>query len=372
VFLSGGVDSSVVAALAAEHKAGMCAFSLGFAEAQFSELVYARKVAAHLEMVHHALDATADDVLECLPHLVTQYGQPFGDASAVPTFLLASLARKHVKVCLSGDGGDESFGGYWRTQSGVYAHRYSMMIPQALRRHAIPMIAGRLGSIGKRWLALNQLSLMAPGAGYTNAESWYGLLSEIAGPRLLPAVTIDVASLRVGYATDRPEASIVQSLLYDDFRIQLPDAYLTKVDVASMAASLEVRAPLLDQMVIETAWCLPDSMKLNWGRRKWLLKKIAAELVPPNAVCRPKMGFAMPLSEWFHGKLGLALERLMDHSVAEAEGYIRADVVRQTLSAHRRDQNNATRLWLVLWLEIWFRIFVDRQSLDLRGLAGDG
>ena len=362
VFLSGGVDSSLIAALAVRHRPSIEAFSLGFAEADYSELPYARRVAEHLRLPHHTVEIGVDDVLACLPHLVVQYGQPFGDAAAVPSYLLACLARGHVKVCLSGDGGDEAFGGYWRMQVGVYAARYAGISPRSIRERCVPKFAGRLGGLGKRWMALNHLSLAPAGGGYTNAQSWLKHLKELAGPRLLPALQADLAGLRVGHGLKRPEASVVQTLLYDDFLVQLPDAYLTKVDVASMAASLEVRAPFLDQAVIELAWSLPDSMKLNWGRRKWLLKRLTARLIPSEVVYRPKMGFGMPLPNWFRGKLGEVLEQMLERSAAAEEGWILLDPVRQCLQAHRNGEDHATRLWLVLWLEFWFRLVAITQK----------
>jgi asparagine synthase (glutamine-hydrolysing) len=355
VFLSGGVDSTLIAGLAARQRPGIKAFSLGFAETSYSELPYARRVADHLKLSHHTLQIECSDVLGCLPHLVTEFGQPFGDAAAVPTYLLARLARQHTKVCLSGDGGDEAFGGYWRVQSGVYAARYATMLPRSVRERLVPKLSGRCGGLGTRWTALNKLSLAPPGAGYTNAESWLTQLANVAGPRLKPALQANIGAFRVGKALGRPEASVVQTLIYDDFQVLLPDAYLTKVDVASMATSLEVRAPLLQQRVIELAWGLPDSMKLNWGRRKWLLKRIAAHHVPRDVVYRPKMGFAMPLAEWFRGRLGEVLEDLMKSCVAAEEGWIRLAPVRSCLKAHRNGENHAMRLWLILWLEYWFR-----------------
>jgi len=355
VFLSGGVDSSLVAALAARQRPGIAAFSLGFAEVSHSELRYARQVAEHLGLPHHTVEITVDDVIESLPHLVQQYGQPFGDSSAVPSYCLARLAREQVKVCLSGDGGDESFGGYWRMQAGVYAARYGACVPAVVRERMVPVLAHRLGSIGQRWSAMNSLSLQVPGAGYSNAQSWFNRLGDLAGPALRPVVSADLAALRTGRVVDRPEASVLQRILYDDFQVQLPDAYLTKVDVASMAASLEVRAPFLEQSVLELAWSLPDAAKLNWGRRKWLLKRIAARHVPPDVVYRPKMGFAMPLPVWFRGELGELLEDMLSESIAASEGWIRLDPVRRCLQAHRKGQDHATRLWLILWLELWFR-----------------
>lgn len=357
VLLSGGVDSSLVAALAARHQPALHSFSVGFEEAGWSELRFARQVANHLGLEHHETFVRARDVLNTLPDLVWHYGQPFGDASAVPTYLVSKLAREHVTVCLSGDGGDESFAGYWRAQSGVYAARYGALVPGVIRKRVVPFLARLLGSAGTRLAAMNQLSLGIPGAGFTNALSWHELLGEAAGPALRPGLNHDRIGCRVGRSVEREHATVLQRLLLDDLQVQLPDAYLTKVDVASMAASLEVRAPLLDVSVLETAWTLPDQMKLHWGQRKWLLKRIAARLVPPEVVYRQKMGFAMPLSLWFKAELGNVLERLMTGSVADREGWIDSKRVVRELQEHRSGTRDShTRLWLMMWLELWFRI----------------
>jgi asparagine synthase (glutamine-hydrolysing) len=181
----------------------------------------------------------------------------------------------------------------------------------------------------------------------------------VAGPALRPGIAHDRVACRVGRPLNHENATVIQRLQFDDFRVQLPDDYLTKVDVASMAASLEVRAPMLDVGVMETAWRLPDCMKIRWGQRKWILKRIASRLVPPDVVYRPKMGFAMPLPRWFKTELGYVLERLLTHSVAKREGWIDSDRVLRELSEHRNGvRNNQTRLWLILWLELWFRIVV--------------
>ena len=359
MFLSGGIDSSLVAALANRQHPGLHSFSVGFEEVEWSELKYARKVASHLGLEHHEIVVRPKDVLRILPRLVWHYGQPFGDASAVPTHIVASLARQHVKVCLSGDGGDESFAGYWRVQSGVYAARYGALVPMGVRQQVVPMIAGLLGTLGKRIAAINALSLATPGVGYTNSQSWHEMLDEVAGPALRPGLEHGRVACRVGHALDQEGVTVVQRLLFDDFQVQLPDDYLTKVDVASMAASLEVRAPMLDVAVLETAWRLPDRMKLHWGERKWILKRIAARLVPAEVIHRPKMGFAMPLQRWFQVELGHVFERLLIDSVAKREGWIIGERVLRELRDHRNGvRDSHTRLWLILWLELWFRIVV--------------
>jgi asparagine synthase (glutamine-hydrolysing) len=357
VFLSGGVDSSIVAALAVKQKPRIKAFSLGFAEESHSELYYAERVAKHLGVEHHTVKIGVHDVIRCLPHLVEQYGQPFGDASAVPTFLISEFARQYVTVALSGDGGDELFGGYWRLQSGVYAGRYASMVPYWFRREVVPRIVERLGFFGKRLGALNALSLAKPGLGYTNNQSWYGRLREVAGYALTDALDDDFASYRTGNQIQRPEASVVQRVLYSDFQVQLPDAYLTKVDVASMAASLEVRAPFLDSALMEIAWSLPDRTKLYWGKRKILLKEIAARYVPSEVIYRRKMGFGMPLSSWFNGDLGEYGSDLFKSSHSVELGLVKDGVYQRTLDVHKKTGEECTRLWLLLWLEVWTRKF---------------
>lgn len=372
VLLSGGVDSSLVAGLAARHHRTLHSFSVGFEESGWSELDYARKVAGHLGLEHHEVIVRPADVLRILPQLVWHFGQPFGDASAIPMHLVARLARQHVKVCLSGDGGDESFAGYWRVQSGVYAARYGKVVPRTVRRHLVPPAARLLGAAGKRVAALNTLSLAAPGSGYTNSQSWHEKLHEVAGPALQCALQHDRVACRVGRGAERGHSSVLQRLLLDDFQVQLADDYLTKVDVASMAASLEVRAPLLDVAVLEAAWQLPDRMKLHWGQRKWLLKRIAAKLVPAEVIYRPKMGFAMPLRRWFCSVLGEVLEALLEKSVAARQGWIDAKRVACELDDHRRGRrDHHNRLWLALWLEIWFRIVNDEldYQADLAGFT---
>lgn len=365
VFLSGGVDSSLIAAMAARHQPDIHAFSLGFKESDYSEVPFARKVAKHIDIPHHVVEINVHDVIDALPHLVREYGQPFGDASAIPTFLLSQYARKQVTVCLTGDGGDEIFGGYWRMQSIVYANRYANLIPKRIRQNFIPPFTNYLGKFGKRWKAMNDLSLSSPESSYTNSMSWWNILQDIAGPNLRTALPYYPTIFKAKYFHNEASLSIVQRALLNDFLVQLPDDYLTKVDVASMAASLEVRAPLLEQTVVEAAWLLPDNYKLHFGQRKWLLKKIASRLVPGDVIYRKKMGFALPLQKWFKEELGDFMDSLFSNSIADAKGWILASTVKKQLNDHRKRNgtDNKTRLWLALWLELWFR-HMEKTSTD--------
>jgi asparagine synthase (glutamine-hydrolysing) len=366
-FLSGGVDSSLVVALAARHHARINTYAVGFDEREWSELPHARRVADHVGSSHHELLLREDDLLDAVPELVWQYGQPFGDSSAIPTHLVSRFARTGVKVALSGDGGDESFAGYWRAASAWYAGVYRRAVPGAVRRGAVPhaaraLQAAGLAGAGRRLAAMNRLSLARPGA-YENAESWLERLGDVLPDAARDACAgHDPRACRAGRPWGGDEATVLQQVLYDDFQVQLPDAYLTKVDVASMAASLEVRTPFLAREVLETAWALPDGLKLRAGRRKWLLKRIAARHVPREVIYRPKQGFALPMPAWWRGRLAGVLRALLADSRAAAWGWIDPAPVRRALDEHRAHAaDHATRLWLVLWLELWARVAVERS-----------
>jgi len=380
-FLSGGVDSSLIMAIAARHKSSIDTFSVGFEEEEFSELPYARKVAEHIGSNHHELVFQADSILEVLPELVWQYGQPFGDSSSIPTHLVSRLARKNVKVCLSGDGGDESFAGYWRPASLAYAALFGRVVPEALRRSAIPGIANLMNSLGGRGLssrltAMNRLSLAAPGAGYTNSESWFDHREALLGSAFQDTGSgHDVIACRAGRPLSGERATVLQQALYDDFQVQLADDYLVKVDVASMAASLEVRPPMLDHTFVESAWRLPDNFKLHRGDRKWILKRVAARHVPSDVIYRPKQGFAMPMKVWWRGQLAHLLRELMRDSRCVELGWLRAASVERCIAEHLSGSGqHGTRLWLILWLELWVRIVLEGsmgRDESLVGFAGN-
>jgi asparagine synthase (glutamine-hydrolysing) len=376
-FLSGGVDSSLVVALAARHHPAISTFAVGYRERRYSELDYARKVADAVGSSHHELLLQEEDLLDVVPELVWQYGQPFGDSSAIPTHLVSRFARTEVKVALSGDGGDESFAGYWRAASAWYTGLYRSAVPEPVRRGAVPaaaraLRAAGLGGTGRRLEAMNRLSLARPGA-YENAESWLDCLDDVIPNPLYRACDgHDPRGCRAGKPWGGGSASVLRQVLYDDFQVQLPDAYLTKVDVASMAASLEVRTPFLSREVLETAWALPDTLKLRGGRRKWLLKRVAARLVPREVIYRPKQGFALPMAEWWRGRLAGVLQALLADSRAAAWGWMDPAPVRRALAEHRAHAaDHSTRLWLVLCLELWARVAVERslpRGTSLRAL----
>jgi asparagine synthase (glutamine-hydrolysing) len=373
-FLSGGIDSSLVMALAARHNHAIHSFSIGFEETDFSELPYARRVAESIGSTHHELILKDDDLLAIVPRLVWHYGQPFGDSSSIPTHLVSRFTRQAVKVALSGDGGDESFAGYWRAQANWYADRFRSILPERVRRRAVPALCfsaerAGLAGIAARLRALHELSLGPPGAAYTDALSWFNHRDAILGPELRealrgPGVRHDPVRCRTGHEWESDRCTPLQQLLYDDFQTLLPDDHLVKVDIASMAASLEVRTPFLDHNFVELAWSLPDSMKIRLGSRKWLLKRVAARHVPREVVYRRKAGFALPMVHWWRGRLAQVLSRLLVDSRCVERGWIERAAVERFLEEHRTGRaQHHVRLWLVLWLELWARVVIE-MSMD--------
>ena len=356
VFLSGGVDSSLIASYAKEYNPNIKAFSLGYKEQNFNELPFAEKVANHLSIEHKKIIIKQADVINILPKLVKSYGQPFGDASSIPTYYISKFASEDVKVCLSGDGGDELFGGYWRMQANVYANYYRIIMPLFIRRQIIPNFSKKIGYLGKRLNAINTLSISNIEKSYTNSESWFDKLNEVAGSKLQKYFNKDKISLfRVGSSSNKDALSLIQRVLYDDIMYQFPDALLTKVDVASMAASLEVRSPFLDKQLVELSWTLPDNFKLRLGERKYLLKKLASSYLPKEVIYRSKMGFGIPITEWFIKDLGDYGMTTFENSISEGLGFIKPNTFEKCLLKHKKTKTEATRLWLLLWLELWFK-----------------
>ena len=356
VFLSGGVDSSLITSIASKFDKNIKAYSLGYEEKKFNELEYADLVAKHLSIEQKKIILHQDQVIKSLPHLVEQYGQPFGDASAIPTYFISKLAEKDVKVCLSGDGGDELFGGYWRLQSILYSNLYKNILPFYLRKKVIPKFTNLLGYLGNRLNSLNSLSLNPSYKSYTNTESWFDNLDKVLGYKLnFKTIKDKVSTFRVGEAKSINEYTLTQKILYDDIKIQFPYALLTKVDVSSMAASLEVRAPFLDKSLMEYVWCLPDSTKVRLGVRKKLLKSLAEKYLPKKVIYRKKMGFGIPLKEWFLNDLGEYGREAFRNSLSEDLGYLKKNIFQDTLYKHKSTKKETTRLWLLLWLELWFK-----------------
>lgn len=365
--LSGGIDSSLIVALMQRHSAmPVRTFTVAFAEQSFDESAAAASVAAHLGTDHTTVDMSSSDVFDLVPRLPEIWDEPFSDSSQLPTHLVAAVARCEVTVALSGDGGDELFAGYNRHAWLDRVWRWATPVPHGARR--------RIGGA---------VRLIPPGA----VERGVALLPEHRRMRLastkatklgrvLQAPTVQQAyesltahwehpdELVIGLAPSGPVRSplatwdgaddVTSELLRSDLVTFLPDDVLTKLDRASMAVSLETRAPFLDRGVLETAWRLPTSSKVRDGTSKWVLRNILDRHVPRPLIDRPKMGFGVPLAEWLRGPLRPWAEDLLSRNTLTRHGMLDPAPIRRAWKLHTdHKQDLAYELWDVLMLQSW-------------------
>jgi asparagine synthase (glutamine-hydrolysing) len=365
-FLSGGIDSSVVVGLMAQLSSRpVRTFSIGFEEAAYDELAHARRVAQRWSTDHRE-EVVRPDAAAVLPLLVRHYGEPYADSSAIPTYYLARATRQHVTVALNGDGGDESFAGYDRYRANLVAERLATVpagrfatgaLARLLPDSANPKSTLRRARRFFEAARLPMASRYARWSGYFDEDAKERLYGERLAPLLRgrrPAAWMEQLFDEVG-ARDPVDAAMGV-----DVRSYLPFDLLVKVDITSMASSLEARSPFLDHEVMELAARLPTRLKLWRGTSKLLLKREFADLLPPENVNRPKMGFGVPVGEWFRGPLRPLLHDSLLGREALGRGLLREEAVRQLLDDHdARRQDHTPRLWSLLMLELWHRELVD-------------
>ena len=339
-FLSGGIDSSVVVALMqAQSSRPVRTFSIGFQEDAFNEAPHARAVAAHLGTEHTEMIVTPRDAMEVIPRLPRLYDEPFGDSSAIPTFLVAELARRHVTVSLSGDGGDELFGGYTRYWRGHRLRRVARRVPGFLRA----AVAASFGRHYSRFVAASTAGELYDAVMLDPEASGIALGNE-GGP---PGASI---GLDAGLA----ERDFYQAMMLADGTTYLPDDILVKVDRASMGVSLESRVPMLDHRVVELAWQMPLRMKYRNGEGKWLLKQLLRRHVPAALHDRPKQGFGVPVGEWIRGGMREWAESLLAAERLKREGFLDAQRVREQWSQHLEGRTRSGEgIWRVLMFQAW-------------------
>jgi asparagine synthase (glutamine-hydrolysing) len=375
-FLSGGIDSStVVALMQAQSARPVRTFSIGFHEEGFNEAEHAKAVAAHLGTDHTELYVTAQQAMDVVPLLPSMYDEPFGDSSQIPTHLVSHLAKQHVTVALSGDAGDELFGGYSRYAITQRLWGKLSRIPLPLRR----AIAGALRSLPET--AWNRLAALAPGGlrgsnGYARLGEkihkgaramcspafdalYLELVSQWSDPASLvrggtePATVLTQADPALAALTGVPRMMALDLLTY------LPDDILVKVDRAAMSVSLETRVPMLDHRVIEFAWRLPMEHKIRDGVSKWALRQVLYRYVPRALLERPKMGFGVPIDHWLRGPLRDWAEALLDRRQLEAGGLLEPAPIRRAWDEHLKGvANRQHQLWNVLMFQAW------KQSVD--------
>jgi len=370
-FLSAGIDSStVVALMQAQSNRPVKTFTIGSHAQEFNEAAHAKTVAAHLGTEHTELYVTPKEAMDVIPKLPTLYDEPFADSSQIPTYLVSALTRRHVTVSLSGDGGDELFGGYqrysnarqfWETIRG-FPHLTRKALARFIRvckpatydrligglGPLLPRLA-RPSSVGERMYRLAEvMTVRNPEELYRHLVSYWKSPTEVVlnakeAPALLTRSS-DWARLD----------DISQRMMFLDLATYLPDDILAKVDRASMGVSLEVRVPILDHRVVEFAARVPVSMKIRSGQGKWLLRQVLYRYVPRELVERPKMGFSVPIEDWLRGPLRDWAEGLLNQDRMRREGFFRSEPIRELWAEHLSGQRNwQGHLWNVLMFQAW-------------------
>lgn len=360
-FLSGGYDSSaVVAHMQAQRSSPIRTFSIGFTEAGFDEAMHASLVAKHLGTDHSELYVTPREAMDVIPRLPIIYDEPFADSSQIPTFLVSHLARSQVTVSLSGDGGDELFAGYNRHLLGPRLWSRISLLPTSMRWVAaaslsLALRSGLICSSPRVPLLGEKLEKLHYALVATNGMDVYHRL-RTAWPDS-QALVLGAQQLAYEVNSDHDlltNSAMREQMMLMDMQTYLPDDILTKVDRASMAASLEVRVPMLDHRLVEFAWRVPDQFKVRNGQGKWLLRQMLYRYVPPTLLDRPKAGFAVPLSDWLRGPLREWAESLLDVDRLRREGFLDPNLVRQCWSDHLSARRyNHDRIWCILMFQAW-------------------
>ncbi len=367
-FLSGGVDSStVVALMQSQSSRPVKTFSIGFDEAGYNEADYAKAVAKHLGTDHTELYVTAAEAMDVIPLLGKMYDEPFADSSQIPTYLVSKMAKQHVTVSLSGDAGDELFGGYnrylladkWQKIERVpfFLRKMTGHLIETLSPSAWDAIFQQLTKIktfpSNMGEKLQKLAKRLEKVDGTQAL-YYSLVSEINFPEQIVLGAKEPQTWLTQLGMRMPIQDPKQQMMFLDVMTYLPDDILVKVDRAAMANSLETRVPFLDHRVVELASRLPMDMKIRDGETKWLLRQVLYQYVPKELIERPKAGFGIPLAEWLRGPLKDWVESLIDEEKLAREGYFNVHYIRNLWHAHLSGKrNNQSLLWGVLMFQAW-------------------
>jgi asparagine synthase (glutamine-hydrolysing) len=367
-FLSGGIDSSAVVALMSQESSDKVkTFSIGFEEQDFSELHHARRLAEHVGADHHEF-IVRPDAVEVLPLLVEHYGEPYADSSALPTYYVARETRHHVTVALNGDGGDESFAGYERYVAMGLTEKYRKVpafVRESLIKEAVNLIPTSTIKKSKVRSAKRLLEVVAKPK-VDRYMHWMSAFNEEMKQPLYSdgfrqqTDSAFASSFLETWFKRANGSGIVDTLLLTDLMTYLPNDLLVKVDIASMAVSLEARSPFLDHHVIEFAASLPEGLKVRGLTTKYLLKKVLRQLIPSENLDRRKMGFGVPIGHWFRGKMQPFLREVVLSEKALRRGLFKPDAVRQLVGLHTRGERDYShQLWTLLMLELWFQRFID-------------
>ncbi len=370
-FLSGGVDSSAVVAMMCRKASGpVRTFSIGFDNDAYDELAFARRTAEHFGTQHTEF-TVRPSALEVLPKLVWHYDEPYADASAVPTYYVSKLARDHVTVVLNGDGGDESFAGYDRYVANALAQRLSLLTPvlgSAAFRKALDLLPHGATSASSRWRLKRFVQQLGRSPQARNA-AWLAQFDPEAKQQLYTAAfrrevgPADAEEALYARYRETDADNFTDATLYADVTGYLPDALLTKVDIASMAVALEARSPFLDHEFMEFAARLPARLKLDGRKTKVILKRALRGIVPDEVLDRRKMGFNAPVDQWLRGELREMSHDLLLSRRSLERGYFQRTFVERMLREHSQGTRNwHTQIWNLMMLESWHRSFVDEAQ----------
>ena len=359
-FLSGGIDSSaIVATMAGISSTPVKTFSIGFPEGDFNELSHAKRVAEKFGTEHHEL-MLEPDVLDIVEDLAWHLDEPFGDSSAIPTYMVSKLASQHVTVVLSGDGGDELFAGYDRYLVEERERKYRFL--PAFIRQGLASVASRMpyGMKGKNFL--RHMALSGPDR-YLDAGTLFRRdeKQKLFQNEAFELMGSDPAQAKAKFLAEA-NGNWLSALQYFDLKNYLPLDILTKVDRMSMAHSIEARVPLVDHKLVEFAATIPPELKLKNGVTKYIFKRAMRGILPDEIIDRRKQGFAVPLGRWFRGKLGSFVRDLVLSDTSRRRGIVNPAYVENLLHWHEKGRNLDLQLWTLISFELWCRTFLDSSS----------
>ena len=365
-FLSGGVDSSAVVALMQRNTSHRVrTFAVGFEYGtEYNELADARRVAAYLGTEHHELLVRPAQLVDSLHTLIYHFDEPFGDAACFPTYLVSKLARQHVTVALTGEGGDELFGGYRRYSADRWLRNLSPLLSAVA-----PIVRPLIGALPR----FRRIKKVMDAAGITDDSTRYSRLLRVFSDDMLrdilngplgdASADYNGAAVYRRHMKDARKAEHMNRLMYVDLKTWLADTYLEKVDKTSMAVSLEARVPLLDHRLVELSFQIPQRLKISSGVTKRIFKDAVVDLLPRETLEKPKHGFAVPTDPWFRGELRqFAYDVLLDPRTRQ-RGFFRADAVERLWREHQTGREvRDSHLWLLLNFELWARRFLDSRD----------
>jgi asparagine synthase (glutamine-hydrolysing) len=369
-FLSGGVDSSIIVGIMAQLSSKpVKTFSIGFEEKEFDEISYARIVSKHFSTDHHEF-IVKPNAIEILPKLVWHYNEPFADSSAIPTYYVANMTKDYVKVVLTGDAGDENFAGYPRYLRSKWVSWFTK-IPEKARKDWMVSLLRIVASFSMREDKLNRLADFIHTLSSDQARNYFEQIKIFNKKEKEDVYTEeftkdlegrDPLEFLLDHYDEADGDDLLDRLLYLDIHTYLPEDLLVKMDIATMANSLEARVPFLDHVLMEFAAGIPSGLKLKGSQSKFILKETFSELLPPAILKRKKMGFGVPISRWFRKELkDYIYEILLDRKTLN-RGYFKREGIERLLNDHiALRYDHSARIWALLFLEIWFRAFMDRE-----------